>query len=122
MVNPYEALCMVGVMNGLTERGYTEHFMLRGGQLRGARSGKIFAPHQVAVAEVYRFEGVSDPDDMAILYALEARGGVRGTLTDAYGVYSDPAVGAFMADVPAVTGSASASPRTAVTMAPRPIP
>ena len=122
MVDPYEALSMVGVMDGLTERGYTEHFMLRAGQLRGARSGKVFAADQVAVAEVYRFEGVSDPDDMAILYALEARGGVPGTLADAFGVYSDPAVGAFMAGVPAATGSASARLRAAVTMAPRPMP
>jgi hypothetical protein len=43
---------------------------------------------------------VSDPDDMAILYALEVKGGVRGTLVDAYGVYSDPLISDFMAAVP----------------------
>jgi hypothetical protein len=52
-----------------------------------------------------RFEGISDPDDMAIVYALEARSGIRGTLVDAFGVYSDPRVGALMRQVPFRTGS-----------------
>ena len=51
------------------------------------------------VAEYHRFEGVSDPDDMAILYGIETRSGVRGTLTDAFGFYADPLVGDFMKEV-----------------------
>ena len=47
----------------------------------------------------HRFEGVSDPDDMSILYAIETRSGVRGTLADAFGAYADPRVGAFLRDV-----------------------
>lgn len=43
-----------------------------------------------------RFEGTSDPDDMSVIYALEARDGMRGTLTDACGSYADPAVGAVV--------------------------
>ena len=37
---------------------------------------------------------------MSIVYAIEADGGLRGTLVDAYGVYSDPAVSAFVSQVP----------------------
>lgn len=37
---------------------------------------------------------------MAIVYALESKGGIRGTVVDAYGVYSDPAVSAVLADIP----------------------
>jgi hypothetical protein len=47
----------------------------------------------VTVREFHRFEGTSDPDDMAVVYALEASDGTRGTLTDAFGTYADPAVG-----------------------------
>ena len=103
MADPSEALTMAGVMDDLADRGYREHFMLSSGRLRGVTSGKMFLPDQVAVAELYRFEGVSDPDDMSIVYAIETRDGVRGTLTDAFGVYSDPDVGAFIADVAVVT-------------------
>jgi hypothetical protein len=115
-------LTMAGVMDDLQDRGYTEHFALRTGRLRGMDSGKVFGPEQVAVAELYRFEGVSDPDDMSILYALETRGGLRGTLADAFGVYSDPDVGTFMAEVPEAPSARSASARAAATMAPRPMP
>lgn len=121
MQAPTEVPTMAGVMDDLADRGYTEHFMPSTGRLRGVNSGKMFRPDQIAVAELYRFEGISDPDDMAILYALETRGGLRGTLADAFGVYADPRVGEFMAAVGA-PASASASSRAAVTMAPRPMP
>ncbi len=48
------------------------------------------------IVDYYRFEGASDPDDMSIIYALEARGGTRGILTDAFGSYADPAIGAVL--------------------------
>jgi hypothetical protein len=36
---------------------------------------------------------------MSIVYAIETRNGVRGTLADAFGVYADPRVGAFIRTV-----------------------
>ena len=57
-------------------------------------------PKDLVIREYYRFEGVSDPDDMAILYSIESTSGVRGTLADAFGVYSDPATSMVMQDVP----------------------
>ena len=58
-----------------------------------------FPADRVVITEYHRFEGVSDPDDMSILYAIETRSGLRGTLADAFGVYADPVVGAFLNDV-----------------------
>jgi len=101
---PTEVLTLAGVMDDLAWRGFREHFTLENGRLRAVDSGKTFAPDQVVLSEYYRFEGISDPDDLAILYAIETRSGIRGTLTDAFGVYSDPAVGAFMSMVPVRTG------------------
>jgi hypothetical protein len=51
---------------------------------------------------------------MAVVYALESKGGVRGTVTDAHGVYADPAVSAVLADVP-IQG---ASPRVPMAVPP----
>jgi hypothetical protein len=53
--------------------------------------------------QVEHFAGVSDPDDMSVVYAIETRDGVRGTLTGAFGVYSDPDGGAFIAGVAVAT-------------------
>jgi hypothetical protein len=88
------------VMDDLSRRGFTEQFKLESEGLRGVQSGQTFGPDQVAIVEQYRFEGVSDPDDMSIVYAIETLSGVRGTLTDAFGVYADPRVGAFIHKVP----------------------
>jgi hypothetical protein len=87
-------------MDGLASSGFVEHFGVRGDELRSFDSGRRFSAHQVVVREYHRFEGVSDPDDMAIVYAIEGEGGVRGTLVDAFGAYSDPTVSAFLARVP----------------------
>jgi hypothetical protein len=101
MPGPSEPATLAGVMDDLRRRGFTEQFKVVGGKLRAVESGKVFGADQVVIAEYHRFEGVSDPDDMAILYGIETRSGIRGTLADAFGVYSDPAVSAFIRDVPA---------------------
>jgi hypothetical protein len=99
MSDATEIPTLAGTMDELAGRGFTEHFILANGKLRAATSGKVFTAEEVLISEYHRFEGVSDPDDMAILYALETRSGLRGTLADAFGVYADPMVGAFMKQV-----------------------
>ena len=97
---PLEPRTLAGVLDDLTRRGFAEHFrVLDGSRLRAVNGGGTFTPSQVSIPECHRFEGVSDPDDMSILCAIETRSGVRGTLIDAFGVYSDPLVGAFLHDV-----------------------
>lgn len=91
---------MTAAIDALEQRGFTEHLSVVGGRLRVAGTGASFQPWDLVIREHRRFEGVSDPDDMAIVYAIEATGGVRGTLVDAYGVYADPLISAFMGTVP----------------------
>jgi hypothetical protein len=84
----------------LVSRGFTAHFGVVGGRLRAFESGKTFGADQLTIQEFQRFEGVSDPDDMAIVYAIESSDGTRGALVDAFGAYSNPSVSAFLHDVP----------------------
>jgi hypothetical protein len=79
--------------------GFTEHFGVRGNQPLGFESGTRFGAHEVVIRGFDRFERISDPDDMAIVYTIETRSGLRGTLTDAFGIYSNPQVGAFVRNV-----------------------
>jgi hypothetical protein len=88
---PLEPLTLAGEMEALAQRGFTEQFTAAAGGLRAVNRGVIVPPEDVVIAEYRRFEGVSDPGDMAILYAVEAQG-LRGTLVDAFGVYADPAL------------------------------
>jgi hypothetical protein len=90
----------------LVDQGFTAHFGVVGDRLRAFASEKTFRAHELIIREFQRFEGVSDPDDMAIVYAVETTDGTRGSLVDAFGAYSSPAVSAFLHDVP--MGRASA--------------
>ncbi len=52
---------------------------------------EIFAPEELVVEDFARFEGVSDPDDESVLFALRtADGRVRGTFSTTYGIHADP--------------------------------
>jgi hypothetical protein len=95
---------LAAAIDALARRGFIENLSVVGNRLRVAGTGLSFPPADVVIREHRRFEGVSDPDDMAILYAIEATGGVRGTLVDAYGVYSDPLISAFVSAVPGRAG------------------
>lgn len=87
-------------MTALRRRGFTAEFVVEGDRLRVGGSAVTFAPEDVRIRDYYRFEGTSDPDDMAVIYAIEATDGTRGTLADAFGAYADPGVGALLDRIP----------------------
>lgn len=92
--------CVASAVEDLNRRGFTEHFAADGDHLRGQASGRMFAPDELVIREHHRFEGVSDPDDMAIVYAIESGSGIRGTLVDAFGVYASPVIAAVVDRIP----------------------
>jgi hypothetical protein len=89
-----------GAIEHLAGEGFTDHFAVDGESLRNLDSGEAFRPDELVIRRFVRFEGVSDPDDMSIVYAIESHGGTRGTLIDAFGVYSDPVIGDFVDAIP----------------------
>ena len=91
---------LAGTLDDLARRGFTERFGVVGEGLRAVEGGKVFRAAELMIREYYRFEGISDPDDMSIVYAIESQDGTRGTLVDAFGVYSNPAVSALLKNVP----------------------
>jgi hypothetical protein len=84
----------------LESQGYTDQFRVEAKLLQSLTDKKKkYKSKDVKAVNFYRFEGPSNPDDMSILYAIETVDGTKGTLIDAYGVYSDEATGAFMQEV-----------------------
>jgi hypothetical protein len=76
----------------LEAAGFLDSFRAEAGRLRALTAQRLFTPQALVVEQVVRFEGESDPDDQAILFALRsAAGDVRGTFVAGYGVYADPA-------------------------------
>ena len=75
----------------LASRGFTHDLLADGGRLRDVATGERHDPELLAIAEVVRFEGASDPDEQAILFALEAPSGAPlGTYATAYGPATPP--------------------------------
>jgi hypothetical protein len=83
-------------MNYLRENGYREEFKVAGNKLQTCDGSQSFSPNQIKIMEHYRFEGESDPGDSTVLYAIETDSGIKGILSDAFGVYSDPEQVSFM--------------------------
>lgn len=83
-------------LNKLETEGYTDQYKVEKGKLCNLTNNKKYKPKDVKAVNFYRFEGISNPDDMSILYAIETSDGRKGTLIDAYGFYSDDETGEFM--------------------------
>jgi hypothetical protein len=86
----------------MAEKGYTEQFQVTEEGLRAVETGLVYSPSEVNVPDFFRFEGMSDPDDMSILYVIETADGHKGTLVDAYGLYADENIGRFMVEVESI--------------------
>ena len=93
-------MTLTSTIEDLARRGFTEGFRVADGGLRAVGTGQRLRTEDLVIREYHRFEGASDPDDMAIVYAIEGKGGIRGILADAFGVYSDPETAAVLKDVP----------------------
>lgn len=91
---------MTESVQDLKQRGFTANFELLGGRFRAVETGKTFEPSDLTIVAHYRFEGMSDPDDLSILYAIETNDGTRGLIADAYGPYANADLAAFLRTVP----------------------
>lgn len=88
MKNPTELNTLSETMNKLIENGFTEEFQIKDDSFV-IKSGEKFKPEELTIIKVYRFEGVSNPDDMSVLYEIESTSGVKGFYADAFGIYAD---------------------------------
>ncbi len=104
-----EMKTLASCLNKLVLDGYTEDFKAGERGLLSLKSERIYEPGQVHVVNFFRFEGASDPADNSILYVIETNDGLKGTLVDAYGAYSDTKVNSFMEEVADITKKAQSS-------------
>lgn len=86
-------------LNKMISDGYDQDFKVTERGLEALQKGAVYQAEQIKVINFFRFEGMSDPDDNAILYVLETDDGVKGTLIDGYGIYDDASISKFMRDV-----------------------
>jgi hypothetical protein len=68
------------------EEGYDLDFNLLDEEIENKAKKETFELHEFNVDKVLRFEGMSDPDDNSILYAISTNNGQKGLLVDGYGI------------------------------------
>jgi len=74
----------------LKEKGYTTDFNLNQSSIECSQTNSLLQPDEFIVDTVYRFEGMTDPADEMILYAISSTSKkMRGLLVNGYGIYSD---------------------------------
>ncbi|MUP46868.1 phosphoribosylpyrophosphate synthetase [Gramella sp. BOM4] len=70
------------------EEGYEHDFNLLDEKIELKSEKETFDVEEFEVDKVLRFEGMSNPDDNAILYAITTTNNRKGILVDGYGTYS----------------------------------
>ncbi len=102
--NPDDMKTLAACLNKIAKEGYTENFKVtEEDQLQSLETNKTYKPDQINIVNFYRFEGVSDPSDSAILYVIETDDGAKGSLTDAYGMYADAEIDKFIKEVETIS-------------------
>jgi len=86
----------------LEDKGFKTQFLVLKEGIKSLDSDRIYKPNQVGIVDFYRFEGNSDPEDNAILYAIVAISGERGLLIDAYGSEGDINISNFVVAIEAI--------------------
>jgi hypothetical protein len=87
---PGEMNTLSQILEKLRQKGWdNEVKMSDHGKMQSADGQHIYAPEDLIIFKMYRFEGESDPSDSSVLYLLEDQDGHVGYVMDAYGMYSD---------------------------------
>ena len=80
---------LVDALQDLRKRGYILDFNLHGDSKRLIVNKIEMHPEDFVINEMYRFEGMSSPDDSSVIYAIESKEGYKGVLVDSYGMYAE---------------------------------
>jgi hypothetical protein len=86
------------VMNKLREKGYKENYRLENDKLVD-ETGNEIPKNKLKLENTYRFEGMSNPSDMSILYELTSETGDKIMLIDSYAGDSDKDISKFVESI-----------------------
>ncbi|WP_316835534.1 phosphoribosylpyrophosphate synthetase [Pedobacter nutrimenti] len=81
---------VTAAVEDLGNRGYEYDFILQPDCIECKSIDLRLMPEEFEIEEFYRFEGMNDPADSAVIYAISSPvGNLKGVLIDAYGAYAE---------------------------------
>jgi hypothetical protein len=90
MKQPSEMNTLSQILEKLRQSGFDNELkMTDHGKMKGPGDNQIYTPEDLTIIKTYRFEGITDPGDEAVIYLVEDKEHKIGYIMDAYGVYSD---------------------------------
>lgn len=82
------------------DKGYTDNFRIADGKLISSLTDRKFGPAELLIMGENRFEGMSDPSDLSMLYAIKGPDNIKGTLLMPYGPNADVSDYQFVESIP----------------------
>lgn len=80
----------------LRQKGFTTNFKVNNKNLLEDDKKSTFKSSEVQLLEFHRFEGMSNPADSSILYAVKTDSGKKGVVIDSFGADGSEITSAFM--------------------------
>jgi len=80
--------------------GFDCQYRMVEGQIENLESKKRYSPSEITIFKEHRYEGMSDPSDMSILYVIESKDGCKGTVLASFGADGNDSINSFMNEVP----------------------
>tara|TARA_R110002049_G_scaffold33535_31_gene110518 strand:+ start:5329 stop:5646 length:318 start_codon:yes stop_codon:yes gene_type:complete len=81
-------------------KGYKNNYNVVYGSLVDVATKEAYKPEEVFVVKEYRYEGMSNPSDMSILYIIETKDYGKGTILIGYGPSGDLSASEFFKAIP----------------------
>ncbi|WP_281234126.1 hypothetical protein [Flavobacterium gelatinilyticum] len=82
------------------DEGYTTNYLFEDGCLIDSETKYKYQPDEIYIVAHHRYEGMSNPDDMSILYVIETKDQQKGTHLLGYGPTADLEEAEFFKDIP----------------------
>lgn len=90
----------IGYIKRYEEKGYTTNFLFQKNSLIDTDTKYEYKPEEIFIVAQHRYEGMSNPDDMSILYVIETANAVKGTYLLGYGPSADLEASEFFNAIP----------------------
>lgn len=87
-------------ISAYSKKGYSTNFHFEKGKLTSGDTQKTFQPEDIYIVAEHRFEGMSNPSDLSILYVVETQNGEKGSFLMAYGPNGDIEEAEFFKQIP----------------------
>ena len=85
-------------ISGLKKDGYSVDFNVQQERIVCHQSNTALSPEDFEIDKLYRFEGVSDPEEQSVLYAISShKFNVKGVLVNGFGISADAATDTIIA-------------------------